>query len=181
MPEEKPNKPSSENQDRPTPPLNYEGNPEPETPNNTLEYNGSPQNELPRVGYVGRAQVALSADEAALFERARKNIGISNICAIISLFIGGVLLSSVALGFAVSGFLKLRGLASARNDQPLVKAALTRSGIIAIIISASALVVNIAALVYLYPIVMGTMQTGDFGSLFVGGQSAASGSSSTWG
>ena len=118
------------------------------------------------------------------FERIRKLISISQICAVISLFIGGVVLGAVALAFGIMGY---RALTSAARNDTLeynyIKP-LRQSCIIALVMSVCSLTVNIIALVYVYPLVMQALNTGDFSTLFGGGAQPGSSTgtgSTTWG
>ena len=118
------------------------------------------------------------------FERIRKLISISQICAVISLFIGGVVLGAVALAFGIMGY---RAIISAARHNTLeynyIKP-LRQSCIIALVMSVCSLTVNIIALVYVYPLVMEALNTGDFATLFGGGAQSGSSTgtgSTTWG
>ena len=118
------------------------------------------------------------------FERIRKLLSIAQICAVISLFIGGVVLSTIALVFGIMGY---RALSSAMRDntlEPNYTKPLRQSCIIALIMSVTALVVNVIALVYIYPLVMQALNTGDFSTLMGGGAQYGSSTgtgSTTWG
>ena len=118
------------------------------------------------------------------FERLRKLVSISQICAIISLFIGGVVLSTASL---VVGFMAYRALSSAmRNNtlEPNYLRPLRRSCIVALVMGTVALAFNVISLVYVYPLVMQALDTGDFSSLMGGGAQSGSSlgsGSTTWG
>ena len=137
-----------------------------------------------RIGAVGDKRVQLSGDEALAFESARKLVSIAQICAVISLFVGGVVLSTIALVLAIAGYRRLTQLARGRGDEPAMQAALSNPARIAIVLSTVALLFNVVTLVYVYPLVMQAMQSGDVTALLGGSQGtapSAGGGSSTWG
>lgn len=133
-------------------------------------------------GVIGKTRFTLKGEDLTLFKSGRVNLITSIVTAVASLFIGGALLSCVSLVFAFLTNSKFETLAATRSNEPDAQHALRRSGKIAILVAALALVFNIIALVYLYPIIMDSMQTGSLGSL-AGTPSApeTGGGSSTWG
>ena len=117
------------------------------------------------------------------FDSTRRLVTASKIMAVVSLIIGGVLLSGAAFAVAISAFLRTRRMADDRREVHLPWHALKRSAVISVVISAFALVVNIVALVVFYPIAMDALQSGDYASLFANApQSQPLGNgTSTWG
>ena len=91
-------------------------------------------------------------------------------------------MSGAALICALAANGKMSKLAAVRPDDVEASRALKRSGIIAIVVTALALVINIVSAIFLYPMVSDTMQSGDWGSL-MGSESSTgtSGGNSTWG
>lgn len=129
--------------------------------------------DLPDMGVVGRTVFKLTDQEAFTFSSARKFITASQVAAVVSLIVGGVLLSSIAVVLAIIGFRKLNDIAQGHTDQIEVHFALRRSGILAIGISAAALIINVVSLIFFYPMVMESLGAGGFGGLFPSGTSAA--------
>ena len=133
-------------------------------------------------GMMGSTRVELTSSEIAAFESARRLVTVSQIAALVSFIIGGVALSAIALICAVVAYRKLDAIAAGKQDHPEMQHALRRVGVMALGLSAVALVINIVALVVLYPVIMNSLQSGGFGSLFGGsGQLGAGGGNSTWG
>ena len=127
---------------------------------------------------------SLSNADVQLLETARKFISIAQICAIVSLFLGGVVLSSIAVILSFMGMSKLNAYANAHSLDEGARRALRRPGVLAVGMCVFALVFNIMSLIFLYPIVMESLQSGDFTGLFGSGQGSAPSSgagTSTWG
>lgn len=139
-----------------------------------------PSQEKTHIAAIGKTRFKVSSDEVAEFESARRYIMAAQVIAIISLFIGGMLLSGVALICAIFAYGKLDRLAQRRDDEPEAQRALKRSGIIVIAIAGSALVVNAIAVAVLYPMLANNLQAGNLGSLTTSAPSTIGGSS-TWG
>ena len=114
----------------------------------------------------------------------RRYIIFSEVLALVSLLFGGMLLSGVALVVSVLGRRKAASGMLANQGNPLWQA-LYRSSFIAIVMCAVALVLNLISAIFLYPMLMEMLQTGDYGALFGFGQpgsSVAPGTgNSTWG
>ncbi len=138
------------------------------------------------MGGIGKTRFQLKGPEVAEFKNARNYIMAAQIVAIVSLFFGGTLFSIVALVCAFIGNSKLENIAATRVGEPEVQKALRRSGRIIIAVAACALVLNIIAAIFLYPLVMEAIQNGDLGSLFNSSATSGSGTGSgsgntTWG
>lgn len=126
----------------------------------------------------------LSQTDVQLLENARRNISIAQICAIVSLFLGGVVLSTVAVVLAIMGLSKLNAYANTHSLEQDAQRALRRPGMLAVGMCVFALVFNIVSLILFYPVFMEAVQTGNFSGLFGSGQGGApspGAGSSTWG
>ena len=133
------------------------------------------------MGVIGKTRFPLKNDEIPVFQSARRYIIISQVASAVSLVLGGVFLSSIALICAIAGCGKLSRLASSRPGDPEAQRALKRSGWTAIAITVVVLALNIFALIYLYPMFADSLQNAGFGNL-AGSTSAGTGSvNTTWG
>ena len=145
---------------------NQDGGQSPEPPTNWRP-NGA-QNQAPRMNGAN-SQHQVNYNIAA------------QIVALVSLIIGGVFASTVALVLAIISYRKFSGIAGRMQDESVVRA-LKRAGMMAIVMSCVALVLNVVSLIILMPMVMQFVQTGDYSALFGNGPLAGSGSTSTtWG
>ena len=117
----------------------------------------------------------LNQEQTAEFNSARKLTTISQIMAIVSLFIGGILLSAAAIVVAFVARGRMQRVAS--QCTPEVQAAIMRSTIVPIGFCLLAFALNIASLILLYPMVMEMLQNGSFQDLFPFGGSTSGGSS----
>ena len=131
---------------------------------------------------IGKTSFTLKGAEIPQFQAGRRFTIISQVVAGVSLFFGGVLLSALAVVFAFMARDKFSRIAAARPNNPEVQKALTRPWIIAMVISIGILILNILAMVYLYPMVADSLQSG---SLYpFGGATGATGTgatNATWG
>ena len=144
--------PSQDGKQSPEPPVSWRPN--------------GAQNQAPRTNdmnlkhqvRIGSVMFTIDNDDAVEFKSARNYNIAAQIVALVSLIIGGVFASTVAL------------------------MALKRAGMMAIVMSCVALVLNVVSLIILMPMVMQFVQTGDYSALFGNGPLAGSGSTSTtWG
>lgn len=143
------------------------------------EENGLPET---KSGALGATSVELTGGDIAEFESARRLVTVSQVSAVVSLLVGGVLLSTVALVCAIVAYRKFDGIASRKEAHPDMQRALRRVGAVAIVFSAVILVINAVALCLLYPVFMERLQAGGFGSLLGGfGSSGGGAGNSTWG
>ena len=119
---------------------------------------------------------------AERFNSARTLITVAQILAIVSLFLGGILLSTIAVVVAIVGYRRLSSVLDCIADQR-IKTSLKRAGIVAVAMSCIVLAINIATLVIMMPFITQIAQTGDYSSLFGGGPSSGGtgGTSTTWG
>ncbi len=174
-----------DSENRPEPPARWN----PENPGEPGQTEPSNENQAPNrqgashaaYAVIGRVAFDLSADEQKVFQSARNYITASQVTAVFSLFFGGVLLSSIAVALGCVAYAKLNQLAVNRGGDPELQHVIRRSGAIVIAIAAFALVLNIIALVFLYPAVMETLQGTDLGALTGSAPSTNSPGSSTWG
>ena len=139
------------------------------------------QGQIPNVK-VGNKLFVVDGFDVVGFEAARKMNVAAQIVAIVSLFFGGVIASSVAVGLAIASYFKFRAVAETVSQEDL-KVALRRSGIVAIVMSSLALLLNIVSLVVFMPMLMQVLQTGDYSALFgsTGAGSGTGSTNSTWG
>lgn len=151
---------------------------EPGAPEPPVRYDANRQ---PMPVFVNPGNQSFAALE---YQKINRLLTAAQIMAPVSLFIGGVLLSGAAVIVSIIA----RQRSSAMRAQELPEAPLwillNKRAMVAIVMSLIALAVNVVALVYLYPMMVEMMQTGDYSSLFGGGQaSAPSGNSggSVWG
>ena len=175
-------RPTGNRSSAPEPPSNWKPNQQ-LNPHQYLESpTHQPQgNEPPRQSSMFTG--VLTTDELMQFGRARSLVSASQICSVISLFIGGILVSSVALVIAIVGSRPLFQIAKAHSAEPIVSRTLRRAAMLAIGMSALVLIVNIISFVLIYPLVIEAMQSGDLASLFthVQNPSSAGSANSTWG
>lgn len=102
----------------------------------------------------------------------------------VSLIIGGVLLSAVAIVCAYLAYRKLSAVAQGNSTYTKVAASMQKTARVAIIIGAVALVLNFISMMYVLPMVMEMMNTGEVSTNLFGGSTTtgtAGSTSSTWG
>ena len=131
---------------------------------------------------VGKTTFTLKGSEISDFKAAKNYFLASTSLSIISLFFGGIILSLLAIICAIASRSRFDNVSRKHAGEPEVQAALQRSGKIALVVAICILVINIIALIYLYPMLVETMQNGGLDVL--GGSSATTGSGSgngTWG
>lgn len=115
----------------------------------------------------------------AQFNTARKYVTAAQVCAIVSLFIGGMILSAVAVVLAYVGFRKYSELQQAGHIDERSFALVKRSCVIAGVMAAAALVLNVISFIAVYPLVMEYVQTGDMSVLFGGSGAGGAGGAGT--
>lgn len=115
-------------------------------------------------------------------EAVRRTVAAARVMALVSLVIGGVVLSTAALVTAVAGYRKASaGAALGRSGEAASWLGMRRLAVAAIVMGAVALALNVAALAYVYPMVLDMVQSGDYASLWDGAGSTPSPSTSIWG
>ena len=134
-------------------------------------------------GVIGNTRFKLKGQELFDYQNARRAAIIATGVAIASLFFVGVFLSVFAIIIAIIACTRFERIAASRVDEPEVQRVIRRSSYIALIISVVALILNIIAAVYLQPLVMEALQTGDFGSLVSSSPTTTGtgGDGTTWG
>ena len=111
-------------------------------------------------------------------------INAAQIMALVSLIIGGVVLSSAAVITAFVGLRKasaLAGESNANEGERDQAQRIRRAAFVGLVMSVLALALNVVALILFYPQFLEAMQNGGYGMLFGGGQAATGGSESIWG
>lgn len=140
------------------------------------------QSNVEAMAAIGKTKFKLKGGDIPEFRSARNLYLAAVIIPVVSIFFGGIILSALGVMCAFVANGKFRRLASSLSDNPEAQKALTRSGVIAIVVAIGIFVLNIIALALLYPMVADTMQNG--GPNWLGGSSATTGSDSTnvtWG
>ena len=158
-------------QDYPEPPVSWR--PGVHSENNPTPHEQPPKTTSRSIIAIGNTVTSLSNEEAAVFASGRTFITASQVAAIVSLFFGGILLSSVAIVLAVIGARKLSSIASSHAENVELRSAVNRSSALAIGMTVLALIVNVVTIILFYPIIVDAMNSGDLSTLFTGGQSAA--------
>lgn len=130
----------------------------------------------------------VTQSELQSFKGGHTLLTVANICGILSLFFGGVLLSVVGLVSGILGFVRYDTIGKNHPDDPRIRASLRKNGLTSIIICAVALVLNVAMLIVMAPVLTQIAQTGDYSVLFgntnLGGgssQNIVPNGSQTWG
>lgn len=122
--------------------------------------------------------------EAKELRAAQNLVMVGSIAGPVSLFIGGVVLSTAGVVCALLGLRKLNALAKRKTEVSLFAFRLRRSAVVALAICGVALVLNAISFIVMFPLVMEAVESGDYGDLIpnVGGTgSTSSGTNSTWG
>ena len=139
---------------------NYPENPEPHEILSTANFSSNSEH--------AKAQDA-SASYSSELRRARNFIVGSQVGAVISVFLGGIALSTISMIIAIIGYRKITALARDCNMKPDVAQRLKRSAILAIGVCAVALAFNVVTIVVFYPVLMEALQQGNVSGLFGGG------------
>ena len=103
----------------------------------------------------------------------------------VSMFFGGVILSGAGLVCGILSFRKIAALIKKGGSIGMLATRLRIACIVAIVVTLIALVLNIAAIILVYPLVVEALQTGDYSKLFPNGsvppELKGGGEGSTWG
>ncbi|WP_232050813.1 hypothetical protein [Arabiibacter massiliensis] len=113
-------------------------------------------------------------------KKAQTLVMVANIAGPVSLFLGGVLLSTVGLVCAIVANSRLKQLVTRTTRVGAAAALLKRSSAVGIVLCAIALVLNGISFFILLPEVMQMMESGDYAGFAMDPGSGAAGSS-TWG
>lgn len=131
---------------------------------------GSPQQPQP-FGY----------DDGRELKSAQSLVIAASITGPISMLVGGVFLGVVGLVCGILAFRKIKGLMGKGGAIAFMARKLRTACIIALVVTAIALVLNIVNVVMVYPLMMEALQTGDYSQLLPGGTESSAGGNSTWG
>ena len=118
------------------------------------------------------------------YQSARRMTTAALVMALVSLVIGGVVLSTAALVVAVLGYRKVAGALALANGEQALWLQVRKSAVIAIVVSLISLTANAVALAIIYPAFIQAMESGNYASVFGDvspGQAAGSSTSSIWG
>lgn len=116
------------------------------------------------VGSISGVPIYLTGRCIAIYESARKQHLAAYVLAFVSLFVGGVGLSLIALVlalFARKEFLVVSG----EQFRDAAQIALRRAGTIVVVVCALALALNIMSLIALAPYIVSMLQSGDISSM----------------
>ena len=101
------------------------------------------------------------------------------------MIIGGVFLGVIGLVCGILAFRKIRNLMRNNGPMALMAKRLQTACIVALVVTAIALVLNIIYVVSVYPLMIEALETGDYSKLFPEGTAPSTGGSnsgnSTWG
>lgn len=119
-------------------------------------------------------------------KKAQRFITIATIAAPVSLFIGGTLLSGIALILGIIGYSKLKKLPLTAARQGEIVNAAMRSARMAMVMCGIALALNVVSMMYMFPAYLELFETGELEALMgggagAGGTAAGGGTSSVWG
>lgn len=122
-------------------------------------------------------------EEAKEIHTARNLIMVGSIAGPVSLFIGGVLLSTVGAVCAFLGLRKVNKLTGEQANTGILLSSMRRSATIALVVCGLAIVLNGISSIIMFPIILEAVQNGDYGNIMpgIGDANTAPGTSSTWG
>lgn len=122
-------------------------------------------------------------EEAKELHTARSLIMVGSIAGPVSLFIGGILLSTVGAVCAFLGLRKVNKLIGGQANADILISSMKRSATIALIVCGLAIVLNGISSIIMFPIILEAVQNGDYGNIMpgIGDANTAPGTSSTWG
>ena len=144
---------------------NCERNGAPEPPESMKAAADKARENSQRVFYRGFSFNA-NPEKAAKIADARRVTNGAIIMAIISLFLGGVILSCISIVFAVLGYFRMKSVIEELAEDPIIVKTLRRSSIVGLIIAVVAFVLNFASMMYIMPQVIQAIQTNDYTALF---------------
>lgn len=120
-------------------------------------------------------------DTVATLKSAQTLITVSTIAGPVSLIIGGVLLSVIALICGLMAWFKINKVSSKDAERGTLAYSLRRQAMVVTAISALVLGVNAAWLAYSVPALIEALESGSLDQYFNAASSSASSSSSFWG
>lgn len=106
---------------------------------------------------------------------------VASIAGPVSLFIGGVLLSTVGLVCAIIGLRKLSVLSGRQTGIAAMALRFKRSAIIGLVVCGIALILNAISFYLMFPVILDMVESGDYAGLISDTGTGAAGSTSTWG
>lgn len=118
------------------------------------------------VGFVSGVPIYLTGKVIDIYESARKEHLAAYGLAFVSLFIGGVGLSLIALVLAVFARKNFLAVANEQFRESAMQA-LRKAGMIAVAACAVVLVLNVVSLIAVAPLIASALQSGDISSLFL--------------
>ncbi|WP_165172513.1 hypothetical protein [Adlercreutzia sp. ZJ242] len=104
----------------------------------------------------------------------------------VSMLLGGVLVSSIALACSIIAYVKVRGVISSEESIDATARAIQRQALVALAVSSVALVFNAIYLVIMMPSIIEAVSSGDLSTMFdfgnmPGQQTPPAETSSIWG
>lgn len=133
--------------------------------------------------------MSTTEEKNAQLRSSQTLIMIAFISAPVSIMIGGVLLSSVALICSIIAYRKIRNVIGPEDTKGTVGYSLASQSRIALILSIVTLVLNAIAFIYLFGVLMEVMQDGDYSKLtelmtrsggLYGGEGSSGAAPSVW-
>lgn len=113
-------------------------------------------------------------------KKSQTMVMVASIAGPVSLFIGGVLLSSVGFVCAIVAFRKLKKLIAKHTDVSVLAQRLKRSAIVGMAVCGVAFALNAISFYLMMPVVLEMMESGDYAGAMTDVGSGAAGTS-TWG
>lgn len=114
-------------------------------------------------------------------KKAQTLVMVASIAGPVSLFVGGVLLSTVGLVCGIVAYRKLLKLADKHSDVAALAMRLKRSSIVGMVVCGIALALNAISLYLMLPVILEMMETGDYAGMMADTGTGAIGPNSTWG
>ena len=130
-------------------------------------------------------QQQFNYDDARELRSAQNLVIAASITGPVSMIIGGGFLGVIGLVCGILAFRKIRNLMRNNGPMALMAKRLQTACIVALVVTAIALVLNIIYVVSVYPLMIEALETGDYSKLFPEGTAPSTGGSnsgnSTWG
>ncbi|AJC11982.1 hypothetical protein JI75_04155 [Berryella intestinalis] len=149
-------------QGAPEPPKGYDAN---GWSDPSKDFDRDPRASLESLLMNGLSFNATDEDRVRI-KRGRTLLTIANVAGPISLFIGGVLLSSVGTVCGIVSFVNFKRVGDGHPEKPLVGKLLKRQAAVGIGISGIALVINLVAAIMIFPMIMDAVESGDLSAVF---------------
>ncbi|WP_139653012.1 hypothetical protein [Raoultibacter phocaeensis] len=143
------------------------------------------QNQPPQTPKPPQGPQQFNYDDARELKSAQNLVIAASITGPISMIIGGVFLGTIGLICGILAYRKIKALMGKGGPIGLMAGRLRTACVVALVVTAIALVLNIANMIMIYPLVMEAVQTGDYSKLFPNGTVPSTGGSTsgnpTWG